>query len=143
MIFGGLITLTVTGTALSTSKPTAETPAGFVSLTVSICLHCSCFFILTKTWKSYGFSSITVQWSVKRYILETGCADMPHKEGDCKSWYDESSTWCNYNMTGDMHRTCSKSCGFCGEEEAGITISFYLLLLIGQSSAQQWICYVK
>ena len=38
---GGLITDTVTGTAFSTSKPTAEKLVGCVSLTVSIWLHFS------------------------------------------------------------------------------------------------------
>ena len=38
---GGLMEDTVTGTALSTSKPTAEKLVGCVSLMVSICLHLS------------------------------------------------------------------------------------------------------
>ena len=89
----------------------------------------------------YNYRTI---FNLKTCFIETSCADMPNKERDCKYWYDASSNWCHYiNMTSYMHRTCSKSCGFCGEEEAGITISFYLLLLISQSSAQQWICYVK
>ena len=37
VIFGGLITDTVTGTAFSTSKKTAEKLVGSVSLMVSIC----------------------------------------------------------------------------------------------------------
>ena len=69
----GLMRDSVTGTALSTSKQTAEKLVGFVLLTVSICLlifpcNHAVFNNICQNSEKLWFSSIIVQYSAKRYF---------------------------------------------------------------------------